>query len=254
MTSGEVTHFVSVQRDINARMALQEQLRFQSTHDPLTGLPNRAALDAHLAKVLDPDGGPRPAVAVGLIDLVQFKQLNNAYGHEAGDAVLADWAARMQASLDDGECLARMGGDEFVLVIEDVPEAEATQRLAAVMHRLMRSVQSPFKSAGSEIPVAMSAGLALSPRDGANGRSLLLSADTALKIAKSSKSDTRAWWYLPTGTASGPVSEEGTPSTSWVATAGAGSAAMHTERLVRGRAGNVHAACCRSAGWRRVPL
>ena len=244
--SGNVTHFVSVQRDINARMALLEQLRFQSTHDPLTGLPNRAALDDHLAKVLDPDGGPRPAVAVGLIDLVGFKQLNNAFGHEAGDAVLADWAARIQACLEGGECLARMGGDEFVIVIEDVPEREATERLTAVMHRLIRSVESPFKTAGSDIPVAMSAGLALSPRDGSDIRSLLRSADAALNIAKARHANSQDWWHLPTGpselasaenaadTASGPVADEGTSSTSEVAAAGTGSAAMYTERLFGG--------------------
>lgn len=247
--SGQVTHFVSVQRDINARMALLEQLRFQSTHDPLTGLPNRAALDDHLANVLDPDGGPRPAVAVGLIDLVGFKQLNNAFGHEAGDAVLADWAARIQACLEGGECLARMGGDEFVLVIEDVPEREATERLAAVMHRLVRSVESPFKTAGSEIPVAMSAGLALSPRDGVDIRSLLRSADTALNIAKAGHATAQDWWYLPPGpselasadsaadTASGPKAIgpkaiEETHSTPEVAAAGA--TAMYTERLFGG--------------------
>ncbi len=123
--AGQVTHFVSVQRDISTRMALQEQLRFQTTHDQLTGLPNRAALDSHLGKVLEPDGGSRPAVAVGVINLDRFKQLNNTLGHETGDAVLAEWTARMQAALQEGEFLARMGGDEFVLVVENVPEPGA---------------------------------------------------------------------------------------------------------------------------------
>ena len=149
---GQVTHFVSVQRDINARMALHEQLRFQATHDQLTGLPNRAALDGHLAKALDPDGGSRPAVAVGLIDLDRFKEVNNALGHEAGDVILKSWAARMQARLQPAEFLARMGGDEFVLVVEGAGGDDAAATLGGVLHRLGRSVDEPFDVAGKRVP------------------------------------------------------------------------------------------------------
>ena len=97
--SGRVTHFVSVQRDINARMALHEQLRFQATHDALTGLPNRGALDAHFSRVVEPRPGTPVNLAVGLVDLDGFKDINNRLGHEAGDLILTSWAARMQARL-----------------------------------------------------------------------------------------------------------------------------------------------------------
>ena len=193
---GHVTHFVSVQRDINARMALHEQLRFQATHDQLTGLPNRAALDGHLAKSLDPDGGSRPAVAVGLIDLDRFKEVNNALGHEAGDVILKSWAARMQARLQPAEFLARMGGDEFVLVVEGAGGDDAAATLAGVLRRLGRSVDEPFEVAGETISLTMSAGLACSPRDGNDMRTLLRGADAALNVAKARTAGTQGWWEL----------------------------------------------------------
>ena len=239
--AGQVTHFVSVQRDINARMALQEQLRFQATHDPLTGLPNRAALDAHLLRVLDTVGGARQAPAVGLIDLDGFKEVNNVYGHAAGDAILKDWAARMQARLQPGEFLARMGGDEFVLVIGDAPETEATQTLAAALRRLGRSIEPPFEAAGEEISVAMSAGLVLSPRDGSDMRTLLRNADAALKLAKARDGGPSAWWQLAKGTAgntpaagSPPAAPAFTAGNTHGADGGGESMALYRERLFAG--------------------
>lgn len=193
---GRITHFVSVQRDINARMALHEQLRFQATHDQLTGLPNRAALDGHLAKALEPDGGPRPAVAVGLIDLDRFKHVNNLLGHEAGDAVLKSWAARMQGRLRPAEFLARMGGDEFALVVEYAEKDSAAGALDGVLQRLGRSMDEPFDVSGETVSLTMSAGIACSPRDGIDMRTLLRGADAALHRAKARGGGTRAWWEL----------------------------------------------------------
>ncbi|HEX9227793.1 MAG TPA: EAL domain-containing protein [Arthrobacter sp.] len=194
--SGQVTHFVSVQRDINARMALHEQLRFQATHDQLTGLPNRAALDGHLARALDPDGGSRPAVAVGLIDLDRFKEVNNSLGHEAGDVILKSWAARMQARLQPAEFLARMGGDEFVLVVEGAGGDDAAATLGGVLRRLGRSVDEAFDAGGETISLTMSAGLACSPRDGNDMRTLLRGAGAALNVAKARSAGTQGWWEL----------------------------------------------------------
>lgn len=208
---GQVTHFVSVQRDINARVALHEQLRFQTTHDQLTGLPNRAALDGHLAKVLDPDGGSRPAVAVGLIDLDRFKEVNNALGHEAGDIILKSWAARMQARLQPAEFLARMGGDEFVLVVAGAAGGDAAA-LGGVLQRLGRSMAEPFDVSGELISLTMSAGLACSPRDGIEMRTLLRGADAALNVAKARGGGAQGWWQLAGDAADAGVAA-GSPAT-----------------------------------------
>ena len=208
---GQITHFVSVQRDINARMALHEQLRFQATHDPLTGLPNRAALDSHLAKALDPDGGSRPAVAVGLIDLDRFKEVNNALGHEAGDVILKSWAARMQARLHPAEFLARMGGDEFVLVVDGAAGDDAAS-LGDVLQRLGRSIDEPFDVSGELIHLTMSAGLACSPQDGIEMRTLLRGADAALSAAKARGGGSHCWWELA-GNAADARAASGSPAT-----------------------------------------
>lgn len=237
---GQVTHFVSVQRDINARVALHEQLRFQAAHDQLTGLPNRAALDGHLAKVLDSDGGSRPAVVVGLIDLDRFKEVNNALGHEAGDVILKSWAARMQARLQPSEFLARMGGDEFVLVVAGAAGGDAAA-LGVVLQRLGRSMDEPFDVSGELISLTMSAGLACSPRDGIEMRTLLRTADAALKVAKARGGRTRGWWELA-GPAAGasaaaagpPVALEPTEGGPAEADPAGGSVALCKERLFGG--------------------
>ncbi len=197
--SGRVTHFVSVQRDINARMALHEQLRFQATHDALTGLPNRGALDAHFSRVAETHPGTPVNLAVGLVDLDGFKDINNRLGHEAGDLILTSWAARMQARLQPGEFLARIAGDEFVLVIEDLPEARAQAALPAVFERLGGSIDAPFDGGGEGVSIAMSAGVVLSPRDGTTLQALLRQADAPLRAAKSRGAAEGGWWELAGG-------------------------------------------------------
>ena len=257
---GQVTHFVSVQRDINARMALHEQLRFQATHDQLTGLPNRAALDGHLAKALDPDGGSRPAVAVGLIDLDRFKEVNNALGHEAGDVILKSWAARMQARLQPAEFLARMGGDEFVLVVEGAAGDDAAA-LGGVLQRLGRSMDEPFEVSGELISLTMSAGLACSPRDGIDMRTLLRGADAALNVAKARGGERRAGGNWP-GMRRTPARPAGSPAGRRTHPAGrprrrtppAMSVAALQGAAVRRRAGDVHAAGRGPRRRRRLPL
>ena len=207
--SGRVTHFVSVQRDINARMALHEQLRFQATHDALTGLPNRGALDAHFSHIVEPHPGTPVNLAVGLVDLDGFKDINNRLGHEAGDLILTSWAARMQARLQPGEFLARIAGDEFVLVIEDLPEARAQAALPAVFERLGGSIDAPFDAAGAGVSIAMSAGVVLSPRDGTTLQALLRQADAPLRAAKSRDAAEGSWWELAGGAGTSLVPSPG---------------------------------------------
>ncbi len=194
--SGELTHFVSVQRDINTRMALHEQLRFQALHDPVTGLPNRLAMNNHLADILA--GGPRSEVtaAVGMIDLDDFRVVNNTFGHEAGDLLLKEWAARIQAQLRDADFLGRMGGDEFVLILSGISRGAPEAGLARVLERLSSAVEVPFSIDGRRVTIGMSMGLALFPEDGFDTASLLKSADEALYEVKTRKHDRRRWWEL----------------------------------------------------------
>ena len=208
--AGRVTHFVSVQRDINTRMALHEQLRFQALHDPVTGLPNRVALAERFQDVFARGDHSEVTAAVGMIDLDDFRAVNNAFGHEAGDRVLKEWAVRMQANLRDGDFLGRMGGDEFILVVKDIDRAEAPLLLAGILDSLHDAVERPFIASGKSVKVGMSMGLALYPRDGCDMATLLRNADDALYQSKKTKSKRDRWWTLA---ALEPVAEIGSDLT-----------------------------------------
>ncbi|WP_165802575.1 EAL domain-containing protein [Arthrobacter sp. Bz4] len=193
---GRVAHYASVQRDINTRIALNEQLRFQAMHDQVTGLPNRVALTERFQDVFARGDHTKVTAAVGMIDLDDFRAVNNAFGHEAGDHVLKEWAVRMQAILRDGDFLGRMGGDEFILLVKDIDRAAAPVVLAGILDSLHDAVERPFNVNGRSIRVGMSMGLALYPRDGCDMASLLRNADEALYQSKKLKSNRDRWWTL----------------------------------------------------------
>ncbi|WP_162148860.1 EAL domain-containing protein [Arthrobacter sp. H20] len=195
-SGGRLTHFVSVHRDINTRMALHEQLRFQALHDPVTGLPNRVALAERLSEIFSGADQSEVTAAVGMIDLDDFRAVNNAFGHEAGDLLLKEWAVRMQANLRDGDFLGRMGGDEFILVLNNIDRASAQVVLAGILDLLHSAVERPFLAAGTSVRVGMSMGLALYPHDGCDMASLLRNADDALYQSKKEKSHRARWWTL----------------------------------------------------------
>ncbi|GAA1114994.1 putative bifunctional diguanylate cyclase/phosphodiesterase [Arthrobacter flavus] len=205
--AGRLTHYVSVQRDINTRMALHEQLRFQALHDPVTGLPNRVALAERLTEIFSVGDHDEVTAAVGMIDLDDFRAVNNAFGHEAGDLLLKEWAARMQANLRDGDFLGRMGGDEFILVINNINRSTAPTVLAGILDLLHTAVERPFLASGKSVRVGMSMGLALYPRDGCDMASLLRNADDALYQSKKTKTNRDRWWALSTIE---PTAEAGT--------------------------------------------
>ncbi|WP_043807282.1 diguanylate cyclase domain-containing protein [Paenarthrobacter aurescens] len=103
--AGVITHSVSVQRDVTGQRTMQDQLRFLALHDPVTGLPNRTALDQYLFR------GTGPGItAVGIIDLDDVKEINDAYGHETGDALLIDFARRLQRRTRDQGFLPGLAG------------------------------------------------------------------------------------------------------------------------------------------------
>jgi diguanylate cyclase (GGDEF)-like protein/PAS domain S-box-containing protein len=155
----------------------EERVRHEAVHDPLTGLPNRTLLrdrlDRALARTLR-NGGE---TGVLFVDLDNFKQVNDAYGHAAGDAVLVELGRRLQATIRPTDTVARLGGDEFVVVCEQVDEQSAL----ALGRRLRRAIRQPLLVAGIEHRVTASIGIAIgrSDRD-----ALLRRADAALYGAK----------------------------------------------------------------------
>lgn len=172
--------FTAFVRDIRERRAQQRRLQHQATHDALTGLPNRSALTACLATAVR--GGPQGGrVVVLMLDLCRFKEVNDALGHNVGDAVLCEVARRFEAVLGNRGLIARIGGDEFTVVLE---QQEGRDLGAEVAHELADCLRRPIDVAGIAIEVGLSVGGARFPEDADDPQALLRVADVAMYSAK----------------------------------------------------------------------
>ncbi len=170
-------------RDVTERKLLEQQLRYQATHDPLTALANRSRLADRLQHALIRSERTGTRVAVLFMDLDNFKSVNDSLGHSAGDRLLTQVAERVQGCLRAVDTVARLGGDEFVILLEDVTaEGEATE----VTGRIFDALGPPFELDGKEIIVRASVGIAVSDaqRHRTDGDALLRDADTAMYVAK----------------------------------------------------------------------
>jgi diguanylate cyclase (GGDEF)-like protein/PAS domain S-box-containing protein len=177
---GDIMYGFVQAHDVTDRRAAEQQLRRAATRDPLTGLPNRAALDNHLAAAVSAVRRTGRSGAVVFCDLDGFKAVNDSLGHDAGDAVLQAVAARLQAALREGDLVARLGGDEFVLVIEDI----ADEALRALTDRLLDELAQPIRDDGRSLRVTASLGVAVLDRHATDPAALLRRADTAMYEAK----------------------------------------------------------------------
>ena len=160
---------------------LTDRLACQATHDPLTGLPNRARLDASLPGWVAAAARAGRPLGVLMIDLDGFKHVNDTLGHAAGDALLVQVARRLSAAARDGDVLVRMGGDEFTLVATDLA---AARDVGVVAGRMIAALSAPFTVDGRELFVTASVGTAAYPADGADGGALVRNADAAMYAAK----------------------------------------------------------------------
>ncbi|HEY4295152.1 MAG TPA: EAL domain-containing protein, partial [Paraburkholderia sp.] len=171
--------------DIGPVREAQRQLKFLATRDSLTGLYNRAYLTERMRDLFEPaapDGSGEPAsVAVLFVDLDGFKKVNDTAGHEAGDALLCSVAERLSACVGRDDTLARVGGDEFVIVISAY---QNTGHLIGLAHRILDMIAVPFAVAGNEYYLGASIGISLFPEDGQDVATLLRNADSAMYHAK----------------------------------------------------------------------
>ncbi len=175
---GRVPYFVSQVEDVTEIRAAQQQLELRAMYDPLTGLANRGLLVDRLTHALNTRGGGQ--VAVGFCDLDRFKQVNDTGGHHAGDEVLQAVAARLREVVRGGDTVARMGGDEFIVMLTDVGSVGEAR---AVMDRARAAVEEPIELDGGSYRVGLSGGLAVA-QEGDTAETLLRHADTALYAAK----------------------------------------------------------------------
>jgi diguanylate cyclase (GGDEF)-like protein len=153
MQNPALTGIVINARDISENRAFQERLHHEATHDALTGLPNRRRMQDALGSSLRED-----AVAVLFVDLDGFKPVNDAHGHEAGDELLRQVAERLSGCVREGDVLARVGGDEFVVLM---PGVTARTDADAMSHRVRIAVERPFQVFGAEITIGASVGVHL---------------------------------------------------------------------------------------------
>ncbi len=178
---GAIAHYVAVFSDITIAKRSQEALEFLAHHDPLTRLPNRVLLRDRLQHALSRLRRERGGLAVLFVDLDHFKQINDTLGHAVGDIVLCQAAEAMLALLRAGDTVARIGGDEFVLLIED---DASTDSVSIVARKLVERFAAPFRVNGQELFVTASVGISLFPADGIDIDTLLRHADIAMYQAK----------------------------------------------------------------------
>jgi diguanylate cyclase (GGDEF)-like protein/PAS domain S-box-containing protein len=169
-------------RDVTTRKTLEEELRRQAFHDSLTGLANRALFADRLEHALSRTRRFGQPVAVLFIDLDDFKTVNDSLGHGEGDLLLVAVAERLQKPLRGVDTIARMGGDEFAVLLEDPSDATAPVEVA---QRLLAALEAPFERGGKELFVHASIGIAVSSARDATPGDLLRDADVSMYTAKS---------------------------------------------------------------------
>lgn len=177
----EITHWMATQRDVTERKILEEQLRYQVLHDPLTGLPNRVLfMDRleHALSLADRDPG---LSAVLFVDLDEFKVVNDSLGHEAGDDLLVQVAERLQANLRSEDTIARFGGDEFGILLEGIP---GPNYVTEVAERLIERLRETFTLAGRELAITSSIGVVLAASSRDTSRELVRKPDFAMYEVK----------------------------------------------------------------------
>jgi len=190
---GVITHYVAIKQDISERKRQEEKIRYLALHDQLTNLPNRRALDSMLERVLYSARNGEQA-AILMIDVDDFKLINDSAGHPIGDRFLADIGGALLKDLRPGDLLARFGGDEFVVLLRNVAPNDAV----VIAERLRRRVENfAFDDEDLSMPVSISIGLA--PIDASSdAKTLIANADSALYAAKHrGKNRTIAYPFAP---------------------------------------------------------
>jgi diguanylate cyclase (GGDEF)-like protein/PAS domain S-box-containing protein len=186
--------FILTVRDITARKASEELIRFRATHDALTGLPNRALFDDRLATALKQGTRRHEMVAVLFLDLDRFKIINDTLGHSIGDALLVALSQRLRASVREEDTVARMGGDEFIFILRGLRSVDDAVKPA---QKVLDAIRPTFHVHGHELYVTASIGIGLCPTDGVEPDQLLKCADIALYRAKE-RGRNRLQLYNPT--------------------------------------------------------
>jgi diguanylate cyclase (GGDEF)-like protein/PAS domain S-box-containing protein len=176
--------------DITERKRLEEEMAFLAYHDKLTGLANKAKFDDHLELALARARRTRSAVAILCMDIDGLKLVNDGLGHAAGDELIAETASRLRSVARETDVVARQGGDEFLVLLTDLPRDAAdsfrgaVRSVEEVAKRIRNQFEAPFHIADTELEVTVSLGISICPLDASDARTLLRNADIAMYRSK----------------------------------------------------------------------
>ncbi|MEO6976037.1 MAG: EAL domain-containing protein [Gallionella sp.] len=178
--SNTIQGFLGIAYDITERKRTEDYIRHIALHDVLTGLPNRALLDDRVIVAIEQQRRSNSVFALAMMDIDRFKHINDSMGHHIGDLLLKGFVERVKSCLRPTDTLARMGGDEFVLLLSDSDEAGA----AVVVERIIRELKPPINAGVQELHITASIGISVCPRDGMDINELLRCADVAMYWVK----------------------------------------------------------------------
>ncbi len=180
-SAGKITHYVAVKLDITERKLAHDRLAHMAHHDVLTDLPNRALFFGRVVQDLALARRNKKHTALMFIDLDHFKPINDQYGHAVGDLVLQETARRLQACVRDSDSVGRIGGDEFVVLLSDVGDADSALRVA---DKIGAALHAPMVCGAHTLTLTSSIGVAMFPEHGEDDITLAKHADCAMYAAK----------------------------------------------------------------------
>ena len=197
--AGKIMGFRAVSRDVTQRKQFEQKLADMATHDSLTGLPNRTLLSDRLTMGLALSRRNGSRLAVMMLDLDKFKVINDSLGHAVGDQLLKSVAERLTSVTRKSDTVARIGGDEFVLVL---PQIASPDNAAMLAQRILDIFQEPFLLDGRQLKITTSIGIAVYPDHGKEIEILLKNADNAMYQAKEQGRDMCRFYGSDAGKAS----------------------------------------------------
>ncbi len=189
--AGAITHYVAAFTDVTRRKEAEERVQFLAHHDPLTGLPNRVVLRERFAQAVEHARHTGTRLALLFLDLDHFKRVNDSLGHPIGDAMLVALADRLRHALYGTDMISRQGGDEFVILLENIARDE---EIVTAVRKVQDCLETPFELDGHVLCASFSIGVAVFPGDGKDFDILLQKADTAMYHAKESGRSTFSYF------------------------------------------------------------
>ncbi|MGL1931554.1 MAG: EAL domain-containing protein [Desulfotalea sp.] len=178
---GEVTNFVSIFHDISQHVQQQEVIKYQAQHDALTELPNRVLINDRLVDALDKSQRSGLQIALLYLDIDNFKYINDAFGHTVGDDILIELSQRFSSLMRNGDTVARLGGDDFLVLLTDLDDLDVVSNIAM---QLLGALEKSFQQGDVDFFVTASVGVTISPDDGIDPVTIVKNSEVAMYRAK----------------------------------------------------------------------